>query len=91
MAPELPGSDVPPIKTNWIRNLFNEKTVLILGAAVIVLMIVVPPFYIEIRGLTDNLGYSFILDPPSFGSWSGRIDALVLVAQCVGVGVVTRR
>ena len=72
-----------------MRSIFNEKTVLILGAAVIVLMIVFPPFYIEIRGRTNNLGYSFILDPPSFGGWSGRIDALVLVAQFVGVGVVT--
>ena len=68
------------------RVLLNEKTILVVGALIIALMLLFPPYYAEFSGKTLNYGYSFVLSPPVR---IAKIDGATLMAQCVGVGLIT--
>jgi hypothetical protein len=64
-----------------------SRVILIIGAVIIVLMLLFPPFHEEFKGVVVNLGYHFILDRPADSL--GRVDAVTLLIQFVGVGLVT--
>ena len=62
----------------------KQKTVLGLLALIILLMMLFPPFSIEVRGITHNKGYSFILSPPKLGGLITSVNSEMLVVQWIG-------
>ena len=69
----------------------NQKKVLIAVVAAIGLMLLYPPFHASLpNGVTKNLGYSWIFEPPLggvFGS-TGTVDVAMLFTQWAGVLIV---
>ena len=70
----------------------NEKQrhILVATASVICLMILFPPFHVNVKGVTENLGYRFILTPPRgeiYAGLHGSIDVLTLLIQILGVTI----
>ena len=62
-----------------------QKITLFVVATVIFLMLLFPPFHMEIRSMTNNMGYGFILDPPKRGSLFSTVNAGMLLTQWVAV------
>ena len=48
-----------------------QRTILVATAGLLIVMLLFPPFEAKADGRTENLGYSFILKPPS-DSWRTR-------------------
>lgn len=67
----------------------KQRFVLYLGAAIIVLMLLVPPFHFQADGSVLNLGYSFLLDPPQLGGARGTVNEGLLFVQWMAVLLVT--
>jgi len=57
-------------------------------AAVAIGMLLWPPFELSIRGTTLNMGYGFLLSPPSQGSISASVNVPLLLLQWGGVALV---
>jgi len=67
----------------------NQKKVIAVTAGLVVLMLLFPPFHHYYQnGVEVNMGYAFLLNPPSRGYISGSVNILQLLIQWVGVGVV---
>lgn len=69
----------------------EQKKVLIAVVAAIGLMLLYPPFHARLpNGVTKNLGYSWIFEPPMGGAWgsAGTVDVAMLFTQWVGVLIV---
>ncbi len=66
-----------------------QRLVVVAGAVVVLLMLVFPPFYVQVRGTTSNMGYGFIFDPPESGILTASVNAGVLLVQWVGVLMLT--
>jgi hypothetical protein len=82
-------------RPHWLLNR-AQRVVLIIGAAVIIAMMLFPPFHTEVvdRGQTVvmNLGYSAIWSPPAFAlrpQVLGEINVPLLSIQITAVVVVT--
>ncbi|MFI5218954.1 MAG: hypothetical protein ACHQNT_05640 [Bacteroidia bacterium] len=64
----------------------SQKIVLIITAIILVIMLLFPPFIIEINNSKFNLGYNFIFSPPSFGGvMDGFVDSGTLLLQLLVV------
>ncbi len=71
-----------------------QRTILISGAAIVVLMLLYPPFLFMFgeQPRPINLGYAFLLDPPLFstpGSRMGMVNVSMLVTEWLAVLIVT--
>lgn len=70
----------------------TQKAILVVAALIALGMLVYPPFYITIRTSDINMGYHFLLDPPSRGTNVASVNVPLLLSQwlvtavCTGVG-----
>lgn len=70
----------------------TQKTILVIAALISICMLLYPPFYITIRTSDINMGYHFLLDPPSRGANVASVNVPLLLSQwlitvvCAGVG-----
>ncbi len=46
-----------------------QRTILVATAGLLIVMLLFPPFEAKVGGKTENLGYSFILEPPRISHW----------------------
>jgi hypothetical protein len=67
----------------------NLQIVIGLGASIVLLMLLFPPFHLEMKGITLNRGYSFIFDPPMDGTIPASVNIRLLMVQWVGIVLVT--
>jgi len=67
----------------------NQQIVVILGASIVLLMLIFPPFHVQIRDTTFNMGYAFILDPPKRGYIGASVNIGMLLVQWVGTLLLT--
>lgn len=67
----------------------NQKIVLALGACSVLLMLIFPPFHVQLRVATDNAGYAFIFNPPEGHSLTATVNVRMLLAQWAGTLAVT--
>jgi hypothetical protein len=68
----------------------NQKIVISVCAIIIFLMLLFPPFYIQLSGSIFNMGYGFILNPPLYSSSiSASVDIAMLLAQWIGTLLLT--
>lgn len=66
-----------------------QRLIGITAAAAIVGMALYPPFvFVAPNGVTINLGYAWILDPPTFSRLAGSVNVMMLLAQWAGTLVV---
>ena len=90
---DLPRAGVPPPTTPRgprATRFLPPQSILIAGAAIVLLLVLFPPFFVTLPGgLSTNLGRSFFFAPPKYGALIGRIDALVLIAECFAVALIT--
>lgn len=67
-----------------------QKTSIAIGAAVIFLMLIFPPFHIQIEGHSLSMGYGFILVPPETGyTIPPAVNIPMLLTQWMGVLILT--
>ncbi len=69
----------------------KQMKILKIAIGVILLMLIFPPFQASNffkPGLIDNLGYDFILTPPSSGIVDGTVNIGLLCVQWLGVVIV---
>ncbi|MBT9137222.1 MAG: hypothetical protein DDT34_02310 [Firmicutes bacterium] len=67
----------------------HQQISVAVGASVILLMLIFPPFHVQFRGTTFNMGYAFILDPPKRGHISASVNVGMLLVQWVGTLLLT--
>lgn len=66
-----------------------QKLILLITITIIVAMFVYPPFYVtSYNGVTVNIGYGWVFDPPKGGSILGTVNTSMLLVQWVGVLIV---
>jgi hypothetical protein len=66
-----------------------QRILLSMVAISIVVMVLVPPFVMKARGMVQNLGYSFIGDPPlSAYDTPGTVNVELLCLQVVAALLV---
>jgi hypothetical protein len=64
-----------------------QRYVLVATACMIFLMILFPPFHLQLAAVTENLGYGFLFTPPKSGLYNhlyGSIDLLTSRAMSKG-------
>jgi hypothetical protein len=68
----------------------NQKMVLKVVTGVIAAMMIFPPFHHKLpNGVTVNLGYSLIFEPPKGGYiMAGTVDIGMLLTQWIGVAII---
>ena len=66
----------------------HQKQVLVLCAAVLLAMLLFPPFQVQVRGTAFNMGYHYIAEPPRRGSIPASVNAQMLLVQWVGVALL---
>ncbi|WP_134020597.1 hypothetical protein [Modicisalibacter xianhensis] len=70
----------------------NQKTIAILSAIVLFMMLIFPPFALHYStGAMANVGYSFILDPPRNGAAVNISTLLVQWFFVVSIGGIAYR
>lgn len=66
----------------------RQRRILFVAAAIIVAMLLFPPFQEHLRGgIIGNCGYGFLLSPPQSCDYA-TVDTSMLQAQFVGVVLV---
>lgn len=72
------------------RERIGPEMVVLVGAILLAVVLLFPPFYVTLLdGISVNLGRSFFLSPPKYGALIGRVDALVLIAEALGIALIT--
>ena len=71
----------------------NQRIVLLATAALLIVMILFPPFKSQyLQGVTVNAGYSFILTPPTYklgsSAYNSQVNLSLLGLQFVIVATV---
>ena len=66
----------------------HQKQVLVLCAAILLAMLLFPPFQVQVRGTAFNMGYHYIAEPPRRGSIPASVNAQMLLVQWVGVALL---
>jgi len=67
----------------------KQKIVLAAGATLVLLMLIFPPFHVQFRGTTFNMGYAFVLDPPEHGYITASVNVGMLAVQWLAVLLIT--
>lgn len=67
----------------------NQQIALVIGASVVLIMLIFPPFHVQIKYATFNMGYAFILDPPKRGYFTASVNVGMLLVQWVGTLLLT--
>jgi uncharacterized RDD family membrane protein YckC len=71
----------------------KQRIAIAVGAVIILLMLIFPPFHVEIYAnatkVTLNKGYAFLFDPPKHGIITTSVDVALLLAQWVGTLLLT--
>lgn len=67
----------------------NQQITVAIGASVVLLMLIFPPFHVQIGNTTFNMGYAFILDPPKRGYVTASVNVGMLLVQWVGALLLT--
>lgn len=67
----------------------SQQIAVAVGATVILLMLIFPPFYVQIEGITFDMGYGFIFDPPEYGFITASVNVGMLLAQWTGTLILT--
>jgi hypothetical protein len=68
----------------WGRNVMmtqSTKRILAAFSVIAVLMLLFPPFHIVFGAVELNMGYGFIVSPPSYGQVSATVNVSVLFIQ----------
>jgi hypothetical protein len=90
-ADTVRASTAEPRRTNepWSMN-GGQRIALLTGAAVILLMLIFPPFHFLYNGATINRGYAFLLNPPMLGKGgAATVDIFMLLTQWIAVLILT--
>lgn len=66
----------------------HQKQVLILCAVILLAMLLFPPFQVQVRGTTFNMGYHYLAEPPRRGSIPASVNTQMLLVQWVGVALL---
>lgn len=67
----------------------KQKKILLIVVGVILVMLIFPPFQVTYQaGVVDNLGYRFILSPPTDGDRIGTVNIGLLSIQWVGAALI---
>lgn len=78
---------MPPHKGGAMNK--NQKAVLIAMIAVIVMMLLYPPFHLHYKnGVVLNMGYGWIFEPPKRGVIEATVNVPMLLVQWMGVLLV---
>ncbi len=65
-----------------------QRVVILTGAAIMVLMLIYPPFHVTRNGVTSNMGYAFIMNPPNpIGKIYAEVNHIMLLVQ-VAIAVI---
>jgi len=67
----------------------TQQVAVAIGAAVVLLMLIFPPFHVQIRDTTFNMGYGFIFDPPKHGYITASVNVGMLLVQWMGALLLT--
>lgn len=67
----------------------TQQIAVAVGATVVLLMLIFPPFHVQIRDTTFNMGYGFIFDPPKRGYITASVNVGMLLAQWTGTLLLT--
>jgi hypothetical protein len=67
----------------------NQQIAVGVGAGVVLIMLLFPPFHLWSEAITVNMGYAFILDPPKRNSWTASVNVGMLLVQWVGTLLLT--
>jgi hypothetical protein len=70
----------------------NQQIAVWVGAGVVLIMLLFPPFHLQIEATTFNMGYSFILDPPKHEGLphiTPTVNVGMLLVQWVGTLLLT--
>lgn len=67
----------------------NQKIAVVVGATAVLLMLIFPPFHVQIRDTAFNMGYGFILGPPKRGCVTASVNVGKLLVQWVGMLLLT--
>ena len=60
----------------------NQRKVLIITAALLIVMLLFPPFEQRVgQYLSINMGYSFLLEPPTYDDFQNNLKANVNLRQ----------
>lgn len=65
-----------------------QRRLLGLCALVAAGMLIFPPFQAEFRGITQNLGYHFVAEPPMWRNVTATVNTPLLAVQLVGLAMV---
>lgn len=72
----------------------RQKITLVATAAIVLLMVLFPPYRIVLRGVVQRTRYGFLLlipeipSTPNFAGAHGEIDVTTLVVQVLGVLII---
>lgn len=68
-----------------------QQAVVAVGATAVFLMLIFPPFHVQIRDTTFNMGYGFIFDPPNNMEYmiTASVDVGMLLVQWMGTLLLT--
>jgi uncharacterized RDD family membrane protein YckC len=67
----------------------TQQIAVAVGATVVLLMLIFPPFQVQIRDTTFNMGYGFIFDPPKRGYITASVNVGMLLVQWTGTLLLT--
>ena len=59
----------------------NQRKVLIITAALLIVMLLFPPFERPLGPFSVNMGYSFLLEPPTYDDFQNNLKANVNLRQ----------
>tara|TARA_Y100000310_G_scaffold2367_1_gene3046 strand:- start:164 stop:418 length:255 start_codon:yes stop_codon:yes gene_type:complete len=59
----------------------NQRKVLIITAALLIVMLLFPPFERPFIPFSVNMGYSFLLEPPTYDDFQNNLKANVNLRQ----------
>lgn len=67
----------------------NQKRILMAVIAMVIAMLVYPPFQVVVQnGVIFNMGYDWLVDPPKRGYIAATVNVSMLLIQWIGVLVV---
>lgn len=62
--------------------------VLVAAGAIVTLLLLFPPFYVQFAQVTSGMGHAFLFSPPKYGNFLARVDGMALAVEILGVVVL---